>query len=345
MKILENIALDQYTTFRMGGPARFFCVVKNEEDLIQAVQFAQEQDLAFFVLGGGSNVLINDHGFGGVVIKMEIMGIKIQAPDINIQELMADDYAVLNVGAGENWDNFVQYTIERNLYGLENLSAIPGTVGAAPVQNIGAYGVEVSQCIQSVRVWDTVTAKFNELLNRECHFGYRNSLFKHERGRYVITQVNFKLSRKAKINIEYKELKEYFEKQSHNYQYSLPLPSSVRQAVIEIRAKKLPDWRNWGTAGSFFKNPIVSKEKFQELKNKYPELPGFVQDDNKVKVSLGWILDKVCNARGLIIGKFSTYEKQALVLVSKPGAKSEEVVTLTHELMKRVKEKTGIYIE
>ncbi len=339
MKILENIQLAEYTTFKIGGPARFFCSVKSVDDVKQAVTFAKEKNIPFFVLGGGSNLLIADAGFNGLVIKVEIMGITNNEDEI------------ISAGAGEMWDDFVDYTIKNGLNGIENLSAIPGTVGAAPVQNIGAYGVEVGYLISAVNAFDTKEMKEVEISPRDCHFGYRNSMFKHEKGRYVITHVDFKLKRDGKVSIEYKDLKEYLNKVTADGGNMLIAPLQVREAVINVRWNKLPDWNTWGTAGSFFKNPVVSKEKFDELKNKYPELPGFPEVDangksnGQVKIPLGWILDNVCKAKGVTNGGVGTYKNQALVIVTKVGATATEVVNFTQGLMKQVKDATGITVE
>ncbi|MES2216241.1 MAG: UDP-N-acetylmuramate dehydrogenase [Patescibacteria group bacterium] len=328
MEIQKNIKLAKYTTFKIGGPASFFCIVKTDEDLVEAITFAQKEKQHLFVLGGGSNILIHDRGFNGLVIKMCMEGIEYDGENVR-------------AAAGEGWDDLVDQAVTKGLYGLENLSAIPGTVGAAPVQNIGAYGAEASNTIVSVRAFDIKNMKFVELTNEECTFSYRDSLFKHEKGRYIITCVNFKLSREPKVNTSYKEVREYLAKKN----IVNPTPEDIRHAVIEIRWGKLPDWKLWGTAGSFFKNPVVNADHFSKLRQTFPDLPGFPEDDGRVKVSLGWILDKVCHVKGLCVGNVCTYEKQALVLVSRPGATSEEVVKLAHELMDTVKEKTGIEIE
>lgn len=327
MNIQENITLAQYTTFKIGGPAKFFAVCKSEDDLVEIVNFAKGKKLPIFILGGGSNILISDKGYKGLVIKMEIDG---------------TDLSAVSAGAGIIWDDFVAETVANGLYGLENLSAIPGTVGAAPVQNIGAYGMDVSRAVLSVRALDTKSMKFIELSNADCKFDYRDSVFKHEKGRYVITRVDFKLTTGGKVNIEYKDLKEYFQDRISVSRSDL---AGVREAVVSIRAAKLPDWKKWGTAGSYFKNPIISKKKFESLKKKYPGLPGFPESDGSIKISLGWVLDKVCNFKGLSMGRVKIYEKQALVIVASAGATAEEVMKLAQELMREVKKKTGIMIE
>lgn len=329
MNIKENISLSQFTTFKIGGLARFFCVVKSEQDLIDAVIFSRKNNLPFFIIGGGSNLLISDRGYSGLVIKIEIKGV-----EYNGQKVIA--------GAGENWDTFVEQTINKGLFGLENLSAIPGTVGACPVQNIGAYGVEVSEFIESVKVFDTREDNFTSLNSKECLFSYRDSIFKQQKGRFVIVSVTFRLKDKENINIDYKDLIDFFSKKGVDY---VPNAREIREAVIEIRKNKLPNWQEWGTAGSFFKNPIVGLQQYLDLKQKYPDLPGFQDCDGKIKLSLGWILDKICNAKGLAVGNAYVYEKQALVLVAKPGASSSEVVELSRKIQDLVKEKTGLIIE
>ncbi|MDD5165100.1 MAG: UDP-N-acetylmuramate dehydrogenase [Candidatus Pacebacteria bacterium] len=334
----ENISLAQYTTFKIGGSARFFCLVASIDELKEAFEFAQKKSVPFFVLGGGSNLLISDEGFHGLVIKMEIRGKKIGDRSQKLE------VATVSAGAGEMWDEFVEWTLVNGFNGLENLSAIPGTVGAAPVQNIGAYGTEVGQFISTVHAFDTHTMKEIELNARDCHFGYRNSMFKHEKGRYIITHVDFALRNDGKVNVEYKDLRNYFNDQV-TITNSQITPLQVREAVIDIRWNKLPDWNTWGTAGSFFKNPIVTQEKFDELKVKYPGMPSFPEASGGIKIPLGWILDNVCQLKGVMTGGVGTYEKQALVIITKPGAKALEVVAFTQDLMKQVKEATGIMIE
>lgn len=338
MTIQEHIPLASYTTFKIGGPARFFCHATSDADVVEAVTFARTQKVPIFILGGGSNILIGDEGFDGLVIHMGMMGIEQKTSK---GMLPGKERVLLSAAAGEQWDTFVEYAVERGLYGIENLSAIPGTVGAAPVQNIGAYGTEASETIFSVHALETTTMSFVELSNDQCQFSYRDSLFKKEKGRYIITRVDFLLDPHGSVNTTYKDVADYFA----NKNIQSPTIADVREAVTNIRWGKLPDWKLWGTAGSFFKNPIIPAADFASLKQTYPELPGYPEPDGRVKVSLGWILDKVCNAKGMCKGNACVYEKQALVLVSKPGATSEEVVALAQELMNCVKEKTGMVIE
>jgi UDP-N-acetylmuramate dehydrogenase len=372
MNILEGKPLADFTTFRIGGDARFFCSIENREDLPVAVDFAREKSLPIFILGGGSNILVSDKGFDGLVVKIDIKGIKVESPESKVEsqegeasdtsfgELLdepsgrvlgmgnrgivrrmnvSDAETYLRASAGENWDDFVAWIVGKGYGGLENLSLIPGTVGAAPVQNIGAYGVEVGNLIESVEVFDVKEGVFKTFSKEECGFSYRDSMFKHEKGRYVIISVLFKLKKDAEPDISYKDLVELF-KNKHN-----PSIYEVREAVIAIRTAKLPDLKKVGTAGSFFKNPIISKEKYSELKEKYPELPNFSEADSRVKVPLAWIIDKVCGLKGKRWGKAGIHETQALVIVNHGGATCEEVEKVAREVEKMVKEKTGIDIE
>ncbi len=332
MKLSENVELAQYTTFKIGGPARFFCTVMSGPGLIEAVSLAKREKRRVLVLGGGSNILISDAGFPGVVIKNEIMG-------KGIIPLGGGNFR-LSVGAGESWDEVVQTAVENGLYGIENLSAIPGTAGAAPIQNIGAYGCEIANTILSVKVLDTKTLQYEELSKKQCKFGYRDSIFKHKKGRYIVVQIDLKLTKNGKSNITYKDLRDHFEKKD----LKNPSLSEVRDAVVDIRWSKLPDWKLWGTAGSFFKNPIISKSRFGKLKERYPELPGYPEADGRVKVPLGWVLDHICMVKGQMVDNVGPYENQALVFVTKPGATAAQVVARAKELMDLVEAKTGIKI-
>ncbi len=338
MKIRENIPIAPYTTFKIGGPARFFCSVTSEDELVEAVGFSRDKKIPFLMLGGGSNLLIADNGFDGLVIRNEIMGKKF-VENRGVKD--AKDFVLVEAGAGEDWESLVAEVVARGLYGMENLSSIPGKVGASPVQNVGAYGVDASNIIQSVRALDTTTMEFVDLSNADCLFSYRDSIFKHEKGHYAISRVTYKLQKDGKVQTSYKGLKNYLSENG----ITDPSIMEVRDAIVEIRKNKLPDWTKWGTAGSFFKNPIISHEKFQELKVRYPELPGFPESDGRVKVSLGYVLDKICNKKGIVMGNAGTYEKQALVIVTKPGAKAAEVIALARDLMKDVFDHTGIKID
>ncbi len=334
MNIQENISLKELTTFKVGGNARFFCIAKNEKELLEALDFAKKNKMRFFILGGGSNILISDEGFDGIVIKMENKGIDFDYKD--------NGEVYVNVASGENWDNLVNETVEKELYGLENLSYIPGTVGASPVQNIGAYESEVKDTIYSVRVYDTKSGEFLDLENEKCNFSYRNSLFKKEKNRYIVISVTFRLKRDGEVNISYKDLREYFNLKNDNK----PSLVEVRNAVIDIRKNKLPDINMVGTAGSFFKNPIIDREKAEELKDKYSNLPVYeTEDKDRVKVSLAWIIDHICEYKNVRKGNVGIYKNQALVIVNEGDATAEEIIDFVNDIKKIVKEKTDIEIE
>ncbi len=331
MNIQENIKLVPYTTLGVGGSAEYFVKVGSESTLLEALDFAVKNKLPVHVMGGGSNLLISDKGIKGLVIKNEISDLVYKEEESSV---------FLTVGAGLDFDTFIQKTIDQELWGLENLSGIPGTVGATPVQNVGAYGVEVSKTIVEVRALNLDTKQFVVLSNNDCNFTYRDSFFKTEKGRkFIITSVTYKLSKTVNPVLGYKDLKNFF---TNTKAVSL---SEIRNIVLEIRAKKFPDWRQEGTAGSFFKNPIVDEETADMLLRKYPDLPAYSVDSGNVKISLGYILDKICGLRGYREGNVGLYEKQALVLVNYGDATSDEIEKFAEKIAKKVYKKTKVKIE
>lgn len=335
----ENISLKEFTTMRTGGSARYFFCVKSVDEVEEAVLFAKEKGISFFVLGGGSNIIVSDEGFSGVVIKMEIKGLE-------FVENSKEEMRVIS-GAGVEWDFLVEKTVDRNLYGLENLSLIPGTVGASPVQNIGAYGVEVKDTIAWVEVLDTETMKIKKIMNKECLFGYRDSFFKFAKGKKcIILKVAFDLKKNGEFKIDYKDITEYFldlsEEEGGDIEPSLKM---LREAIIEIRTNKLPNIKQIGTAGSFFKNPIVSEVKVQELLKTYPNLKYHFVSDNTFKLSAGWLFDKVGGWKGVRRDGVRVYEKQALVLVGCNGTTTKKILSLAIEMQNNIKEETGIDLE
>jgi UDP-N-acetylmuramate dehydrogenase len=330
MKIQENILLKDFTTLRIGGRARYFCTIKDEADLKEALVFAKSRKLPIFVLGGGSNLLVADKGFAGLVIKNEIKGFKFVDQD--------DDQVVLEVGAGESLDEIIDLITVRGLGGLENLSGIPGTIGGAAVQNAGAYGMELKNSLLSVKGINALTGKDFDFKKADCQYGYRDSFFKKNK-KYIITAVTFLLSKKSAFNLEYLNLKDLL---STEKEINI---ITVRNAVLKIRGEKLPDWREIGTAGSYFKNPVISQEIFDKLKEKFGDLPGFPESKKKVKVPLAWLLDKICGLRGFKDGQVGLYEKQPIVLVNLGKATDHEVRSFSERIKKTVKEKIGIEIE
>lgn len=332
MTIETHVSLAPYTTFKIGGKADFFCRVSSGNELQEALRFAHEKQIPFFVLGGGSNVLIADEGYGGLVIKNEIKG---------FVEQERGDTVLITVGAGEWWDDVVSKTVTLGLWGLENLSLIPGTVGASPVQNIGAYGVEVMNVIDSVSAVHGVTGEEKIFTNAECGFAYRTSIFKKtEYKKYIITSVTFALSRIPRPILSYKDVKEFFATKN----IVAPSQREIREAVIAIRTQKFPDLSAVGTAGSFWKNPIISDELYGSLGTQHRDMPAFPSPVG-VKVSLAWILDHVCHLKGYALGRVHLFNKQPLVVVAEQGSSALDVNRLADFVVQDVKEKTGIDIE
>lgn len=334
LNIQENIPLKSYTTFKIGGPARYFVAVKNVAELREAINFSKEKRISFFVLGGGANILVSDAGYPGLVIKNEIKN------KVCLDTLPGASLVIF--GAGEDWDQVVDYTISKNLYGLENLSGIPGTVGASPVQNIGAYGQEVKNVICSLKALDSETLEEEIFNNEDCYFSYRDSIFKRgENKRYIITEVSFVLKREAQVNIGYKDLQLFFLGKG----IVKPSLKEVREAVLEIRSNKFPDLKTTGLAGSFFKNLIIFQAEFIKLKGQYPNIPGFAEPNDKVKVPLAWILDNICNLKGYKENKVGLYEKQPIILVNFGEATEKEVSKFAEKIFAKVKEKINLDIE
>src|SRR3989344_2976466 len=330
-KVQQNVLLAPSTTLGVGGKADFFLVASTKEELRQGVQFAKANELPVRILGGGSNILVPDEGVKGLVIKNEISGINYSSEGKSV---------LATVGGGVLWDDFVYDTVKEGYWGLENLSSIPGTVGATPVQNVGAYGVEVGEFVREVEAYDSVKDSFVKLSKADCCFGYRDSYFKTEEGRrLLIVSVTYILSSEPKPVLNYRDLAERFKDV-----VGTPSLLEIRDAVIKIRSEKFPDTKILGTAGSFFKNPIINKSEADELLITYPSLPVFSQADDKVKVSLGFILDKICGLRGYAERNVGLYEKQALVLINMGGATADDVKHFASKVSEKVFEKTKIKI-
>lgn len=329
-KELTRVKLSELNTFRTGGNARFFCNVENEEEFIDVLKFTKENSLKFFVIGNGSNILFDDNDFDGVIIKISIKGIKIENKD--------EDNTIVSSNAGENFDDLINFSIKNNLSGIENLWNIPGTVGASVVQNIGAYGVEIKDFIFSVEGIDTKNFKKFIFEKENCNFGYRESVFKKNKN-LIITKVFFKLNNFFKPNLEYFSLKEFFlNKKDFNI-------IDVIKAVEEIRRNKLPDYKVLGTAGSFFKNPIIKEEEYKSLLLKYPDLPSYNADIGYIKIPLGFVIDKICGLKGMRVGQVGLYEKQSLIIVNYGGVKSSEINSFAKIIEEKVFEKIKIKIE
>jgi len=336
MKPEEHILLSNLTTFKIGGAVRYFFRVETVKHILEAVEFSKKEKLPIFVLGGGSNILASDEGFSGVIIKNEIKGLAFRE---------AGDTVFVTAGAGESWDAFVETAVNRGLYGLENLSGIPGTVGAAPVQNIGAYGAEAKDTIVSVEAVDGRNGMVKVIDGADCGFGYRDSFFKTAEGRnFILTNVTFGLKKSGTLNTGYKDIKNYFA------EASVPATlHSMRDAVLLVRRGKFPNLATTGTAGSFFKNPIIPLAQFDELKKKYPDLPGFPMPSvngqmSMVKIPLAWILDNILHIKGKMDGHVGLYKAQPLVVVSDGEGTAVDVMKLVEEVVLKVKEATGIIL-
>lgn len=332
MKILENQSLKSYNTFGIEATAKLFVDIRTEEDLQALLNSGLMQKESYLVIGGGSNLLFVNSFFDGLIVKMSTMGKKI------VKE--TDDEVWLRVQAGEVWGDFVNYCLNKNWGGLENLSAVPGSVGACPVQNMGAYGTESKDCIEEVEAVEIATGKKRIFSNAECKFAYRQSIFKNElKNQYIVTSVVFRLSKKSRLHISYKGIQCKLDEMN----LKNPTIQDVGKIVEIIRLEKLPLPRIIGNAGSFFKNPIVSQAEFERLKNKYPDIVYF-QDEKGVKLSAGWLIEQA-GWKGKRQGDAGVYEKQALILVNHGNATGQEIWDLAQAILKSVKEKYGIELE
>ncbi len=329
MSIRENVPLRDLTTLRAGGAARYVIECNDEASVREALAFAQEKHLPFAVLGQGSNVLASDSGYEGVVLRMQIQGI------VSEEE---GDLVTLVAGSGVSWDALVTEAAQLGLWGIENLAGIPGTVGAAPVQNIGAYGAEIKETVAWVEVLNSKTGNIERIQNADCGFGYRDSRFKHEPW-LVILRVAFTLSKTASPRIGYSDLAACKERGE-----DLSSPAAIGEAVRKVRSKKFPDLSVSGTAGSFFKNPIVSSEKHAELAKRYGAVPSFPVEGG-VKIPLAFILDRVLGLKGFAEGNVSLFGNQPLVLVAEENATAEEIDLFATAIANKVHEETGIKIE
>jgi UDP-N-acetylmuramate dehydrogenase len=329
MNILENQSLKNYNTFGIDVKARGFTEIFSEKDLNGALTVNEFRDLPKLVLGGGSNILLTKD-FKGLVIKNSIAGINIIDED--------ESTILVEAGAGVIWNDLVEFSIQRNLGGLENLSLIPGTVGAAPIQNIGAYGQELKDVFFSLKGIFVQDLCVENYYNQECEFGYRTSVFKNElKGKFVITSVTLRLKKNPVVNLSYASIKDEIEK----LQLKEVTIRDVSNVVCEIRKRKLPDPSIIGNAGSFFKNPEIDARKFDEIKESYPGISGHSSLNGKVKIAAGWLIEQ-CGWKGKRTGNVGAHSNQSLVLVNYGGATGEEILKLAAEIKKSVYEKFKI---
>ncbi len=326
-----NISLIDYNTFGIDVNAKAFIVVKEISQLIELynVGYFQKKHL---ILGGGSNILLTNN-FDGIVIKIDFKGKLILNED--------DDSVLLEIGAGENWHDLVLFAIQNQWAGIENLSLIPGTVGAAPMQNIGAYGVEIKNVFEYLFAFEKKSGQVVKFDLEDCEFGYRTSVFKTSlRDKYIITRVCLRLKKNAELNISYGAISETLK----SMEIDNPGIRDISNAVIKIRRSKLPDPNEIGNAGSFFKNPVISKQHFQTLKEKHPDIPSYAIDQKSVKIPAGWLIEKA-GWKGKIHKNSGVHEKQALVLVNKGKASGNDVLELSEMILDDIKNKFGIQLE
>lgn len=327
MKIQHNISLKPYNTFGIDVSAKSFSPFSNTNELQELI----EADKNRLILGGGSNILLLEN-FSGLVLKNEIRGIELVRED--------EEHIYLQSGAGENWHQFVLYCIKNNYAGVENLSLIPGNVGASPMQNIGAYGVEIKDVFHELKAFHIDDKKIVSFSNKECEFGYRESVFKNKyKGQFVILDVTFRLNKVPVFHTSYGAISEELNKM--NAPVSI---QSISQAVINIRSSKLPDPKQIGNAGSFFKNPTIPAQKFDELKQRFPGIPGYAQAGGDVKLAAGWLIEQ-CGWKGYRDGDAGCHAKQALVLVNYGNASGNEIYNLSEEIRLSVQEKFNVEIE
>jgi UDP-N-acetylmuramate dehydrogenase len=330
IRFIEQPDLKPYNTFNLQATADFFFEFTESDEMMV---FLENNKLpnAWFILGGGSNVLFCNN-FPGIIFHPNIPGISILAEDRN--------HVYIEAGAGTEWDELVEYTVELGLGGLENLSAIPGKVGASPVQNIGAYGSEAKDSIVLVRAIDIVQNQKVEFTNEECKFGYRDSIFKNERkGSCIITEVQFRLDKFPEFRVDYGDVKTEAERLG-----GVNL-RNIRDAIVGIRSSKLPDTKKLGNAGSFFKNPVVDEQMVSEIRKVYPDVPVYTSSDaGKLKLAAGWLIDK-CGWKGVKKGDAGVHNKQALVLVNHGNATGKEIFMLSEEIIRSVYNTFGVELE
>lgn len=336
MPIREHVPLAPFTTFKIGGPARWFVEVVTEEDLLEAVEFARSRSLPLFVLGGGSNVLVSDAGFDGLVVRIGLRGI------VEVEDGTA---CAFTAAAGEDWDGFVRHAVERNYQGIECLAGIPGTVGGTPVQNVGAYGQEVSTTISSVRALDLSKSRIVNLDHGDCGFGYRSSVFNgSERDRYIVTSVTYLLAADSPPLVSYKDLIEYFRGGG------APGLREVSEAVREIRRRKgmliVPGDRDCQSAGSFFKNPVVTLPTLERIRKLgAADVPHFAARSGMVKISAAWLVENAGFRKGYELGRAGISSRHTLALINRGGATAAEVTALRDRIQRQVADKFSVDLE
>ena len=333
MDVMTNISLKQYTTMKLGGEARYMATADSASDVVSLYRNARKENLPIFVLGGGSNVITHDEVFEGIVLLNKIKGFEV------ISE--TDETADVKIGAGEVWDEVVEKAIGLGLQGVEAMSGIPGTAGAAPVQNVGAYGQEIADTLISLEAYDSKTDTIVTISADECDFSYRNSIFRDkEKGRYCILNITLRLNKAEPKPPYYASLQKYIDENDIR-EVNL---SVIRVAVLNIRSEKLPDPAELPSAGSFFKNALVEKWKLEELQREYSDIPNYAMSDGRYKIPTGWLIDKA-GLRGYRSHGMRVYEKNALVLVNDSATGYDDLAAIREEIVQIVFDKFGIKIE
>lgn len=328
----QNISLKPYNTFGIDVVAKNFATFQSIDELRDLLQQNKNLNLQLLVIGGGSNLLLTKD-FDGLVLKNDLKGIDILTN--------SNDTVLVKAAAGEVWHNFVLFAIENGLAGIENLSLIPGSVGAAPMQNIGAYGVEIKDVFYELEAYEIATGQQKKFSASACKFDYRESVFKRDlKNQYIITSVTLKLTRNAKLNTSYGAINDELRKQG----ITEPTIKNVSDAVIAIRQSKLPDPKEIGNSGSFFKNPVVDRAKFESLKAEFPSIANYPIDENHVKLAAGWLIENA-GWKGKTIGNYGVHKNQALVLVNYGGAKGQDIYNLSDEIVKSIKSLYGVELE
>lgn len=327
MQIQTQVQLKPFNTLSLDAVASHYCKIQSIDDLIQALDFAKQQQLNILILSGGSNMLLPEQ-IHALVLHMDIQGIELLDADDQVQRL--------RVGAGQSWHDFVLWTTQQGFYGLQNLALIPGLVGASPVQNIGAYGVEVGEFIESVEVYDRENHSFSSIKAADCDFAYRHSIFKDHPSRYIITHVIFRLLKQPELKLNYGDLKTAVGEEQ--------TPENLERQVIQIRQSKLPDPKEYPNVGSFFKNPVVDLQFFDQIAQQFPNLPHYPQPNNQVKMAAGWLIDQ-SGWKGKQLGSVGMFHKQALVLVNYANASLKDVRATYQAVQADVQEKFGVLLE
>ena len=332
MDIIKNKSLRSYNTFGVDCISSFFTTINNLKDLDELYQHKLYKSQKKLILGGGSNILFTSN-FDGLVIKNEIKGIEI------IKE--TNDIVEVQIGAGVNWHEFVIHAVNNKWGGIENMSLIPGNCGTAPMQNIGAYGVEIKDTFVSLNAYEIETGKIVSFDRKRCEFGYRDSVFKNDlKDQYIILDIRLRLQKKPTLNTKYGDINNTLIKNK----VSNPTIKDISDAVIEIRTSKLPDPKKIGNAGSFFKNPIISQGQFKEIKMKFPEIVSYPVNEQKVKLAAGWLIEKA-GWKGKKFGNYGVHKKQSLVLVNYNSANGREIFNLSQEILEDVFNKFQVKLE